>query len=111
MKKLTLLVLVLSQSILAQTKINEGMWRGNLKLDVKNHVDLPFMFNVFYADGQPTFTIFNAEENIVVETYHTDSLQIIREKKGFVHLDGEPHEEGTEINYNVKPLALEIIGG
>lgn len=46
-----------------------------------------------------------------VETYDTASLQIMREKKGFVHLDGEPHEEGTEINYSVKPLALEIICG
>lgn len=46
-----------------------------------------------------------------VETYHTNSLQIIREKKGFVHLDGEPHEEGKEINYSVRPMALEIICG
>jgi diacylglycerol kinase (ATP) len=46
-----------------------------------------------------------------VETYHTNSLQIIREQKGFVHLDGEPNEEGTEINYSIKPLALEIICG
>lgn len=46
-----------------------------------------------------------------VETYHATSLKITREKNGFVHLDGEPHEEGTEINYSVKPLALEIICG
>ena len=46
-----------------------------------------------------------------VDTYHTGSLKIIREKKGFVHLDGEPHEEGTEINYSIQPLALEIICG
>jgi thiol-disulfide isomerase/thioredoxin len=51
----------------AQTRINEGMWRGVLKLDLKNHIDLPFTFNVFYADGQPTITIFNAEENIVID--------------------------------------------
>jgi diacylglycerol kinase (ATP) len=46
-----------------------------------------------------------------VDTYHTNTLKIIREKKGFVHLDGEPHEEGTEINYSIQPLALEIICG
>ncbi|MGZ3942558.1 MAG: TlpA family protein disulfide reductase, partial [Bacteroidia bacterium] len=67
MKKLVLILFVLSQSIIAQTKINEGMWRGVLKLDITNHIDLPFTFNVFYADGQPTFTIFNAEENIVID--------------------------------------------
>ncbi len=46
-----------------------------------------------------------------VETYHADDIKITREKKGSVHLDGEPHEEGTEIHYTVKPLALEIIAG
>jgi len=51
----------------AQTHINEGLWRGVLKLDVKKQVELPFIFNVFYADGLPTITIFNAEENIVIE--------------------------------------------
>jgi len=51
----------------AQTVINEGIWRGVLKLDVKKQIELPFTFNVFYADGQPTITIFNAEENIVID--------------------------------------------
>jgi len=46
-----------------------------------------------------------------VETYHAKEIKIIRPKKDFVHLDGEPHEEGTEINYTVEPLALEIISG
>lgn len=60
--------LVISSFIsFSQTRINEGLWRGVLKLDLKQHIDLPFTFNVFYADGQPTFTIFNAEENIVVD--------------------------------------------
>lgn len=46
-----------------------------------------------------------------VETYHASEIKITRKKKGSVHLDGEPHDEGTEIYYTVKPLALEIIGG
>lgn len=45
-----------------------------------------------------------------VETYHTDKVKITRTKSDFVHLDGEPHEEPTEINYHIQPLALEIIG-
>lgn len=45
-----------------------------------------------------------------VETYHAHDIKITREKNGSVHLDGEPHEEGIEIHYTVKPLALEIIG-
>ena len=52
---------------ISQNKINEGLWRGVLKLDVKNQIELPFTFNVFYADGQPTITIFNAEETIVID--------------------------------------------
>jgi len=43
------------------------MWRGVLKLDPKKQIELPFTFNVFYADGQPTFTIFNDKETIVIE--------------------------------------------
>ncbi|HWY36909.1 MAG TPA: TlpA family protein disulfide reductase, partial [Bacteroidia bacterium] len=66
MKKIILLSL-LSFTCFSQTGINEGLWRGVLKLDLKNHVELPFTFNVFYADGQPTITIFNAEENIVID--------------------------------------------
>jgi len=46
-----------------------------------------------------------------VETYHAAEIKILREQKDFVHLDGEPHEEEIEINYSVKPLALEIICG
>jgi len=45
-----------------------------------------------------------------VETYHTNEVKITRTKTDFVHLDGEPHEEGAEINYSIKPFALEIIG-
>ncbi len=51
----------------AQTQIAEGMWRGVLKIDQKKQIDLPFIFNVFYADKQPTITIFNAEETIVID--------------------------------------------
>ena len=59
-----LLIFTMAQ---AQVKIKEGMWRGVLSLDTKNHIDLPFTFNVFYVGGEPTITIFNAEENIVVD--------------------------------------------
>jgi thiol-disulfide isomerase/thioredoxin len=61
------LLLLCSLFSFSQTQIAEGMWRGVLKLDIKKHIDLPFTFNVFYADGQPTITIFNAEENIVID--------------------------------------------
>jgi diacylglycerol kinase (ATP) len=46
-----------------------------------------------------------------VETYHAAQLKVTRPKAGFVHLDGEPHEEGKELSYSVKPGALEIICG
>ena len=51
----------------AQIHINDGLWRGVLTLDVKKQIELPFIFNVYYADGQPTLTIFNGEERIVVD--------------------------------------------
>lgn len=46
-----------------------------------------------------------------VETYHTPALRILRKNKGSVHLDGEPHEEGAEINLSVRPMALQILAG
>jgi YegS/Rv2252/BmrU family lipid kinase len=46
-----------------------------------------------------------------VETYHASQLTIVREREGHVHLDGEPHAEGLEINLNVMPEALQIIVG
>ncbi len=46
-----------------------------------------------------------------VETYHASEVKISKERKSFVHLDGEPHEEEVEISYSIKPLALEIICG
>lgn len=67
MKKLTALFVLATLTLSAQTRINEGLWRGILRLDPKKQVELPFTFNVFYADGLPTITIFNAEENIVIE--------------------------------------------
>ena len=45
----------------------------------------------------------------IIETYDTQELKITRTKPGYVHIDGEPMEAGTEINLSVKPLALEII--
>ncbi|MEO8762436.1 MAG: hypothetical protein ABI388_12620, partial [Bacteroidia bacterium] len=65
-KKITLL-LIISISVSAQTHINEGLWRGVLTLDAKKQLEVPFIFNVFYADGQPTLTIFNGDEKIVVD--------------------------------------------
>jgi thiol-disulfide isomerase/thioredoxin len=67
MKKLAAIFILAGLSLGAQTRMNEGLWRGILKLDPKKQVELPFTFNVFYADGQPTITIFNAEENIVID--------------------------------------------
>jgi len=60
-------LLLISISLNAQTQIKEGLWRGILTLDVKKQIEVPFIFNVFYADGQPTFTIFNGDEKIVVD--------------------------------------------
>jgi thiol-disulfide isomerase/thioredoxin len=61
------LLILTSQVCFPQTHINDGIWRGILTLDVKKEVELPFIFNVYYADGQPTLTIFNGEERIVVD--------------------------------------------
>jgi thiol-disulfide isomerase/thioredoxin len=73
-----LLILILTPyTFMAQApQIAEGIWRGVLTLDKKNKIELPFTFNVFYADGQPTITIFNAEENIVIDevTQQGDSV-------------------------------------
>src|SRR5690606_10485629 len=64
---LSFLLIIGSLISFSQTAINEGIWRGVLKLDIKKQIELPFTFNVFYADGEPTITIFNAEENIVID--------------------------------------------
>ncbi len=45
----------------------------------------------------------------IVETHHAEKIKITRTNSGYVHIDGEPLEAGTEINLSVKPLALEII--
>ena len=47
----------------------------------------------------------------IVETHHAEKIEIVREKSGFVHIDGEPFDGGMQINLSVKPLALEIICG
>ncbi len=67
MIKKVILFLTISFSATAQIHINDGIWRGTLTLDVKKQIELPFIFNVYYADGQPTLTIFNGEERIVVD--------------------------------------------
>lgn len=46
-----------------------------------------------------------------VETYHTKQVTIVREREGHVHLDGEPHPEGTLIHLSIMPEALQIISG
>ncbi|HTA62150.1 MAG TPA: TlpA disulfide reductase family protein [Bacteroidia bacterium] len=67
MIKKLILLLVISASATAQIHINDGLWRGVLTLDTKKQLELPFIFNVYYADGDPSITIFNAEEKIVVD--------------------------------------------
>ncbi|HEX7413575.1 MAG TPA: TlpA disulfide reductase family protein [Bacteroidia bacterium] len=66
MKKV-ILFLVISISATAQIHINDGLWRGVLTLDAQKQLELPFIFNVYYADGEPTITIFNGEERIVID--------------------------------------------
>jgi len=46
-----------------------------------------------------------------IETHQAKEIKITRVSKGYVHIDGEPIEVGTEINLSIKPLALEIIKG
>lgn len=46
-----------------------------------------------------------------VETYHASEIRIVRDRAGFVHLDGEPHYAEQEIHYTVKAGGLEIICG
>src|ERR1700757_316996 len=65
-KKLIVLLLI-SVSATAQIHINDGLWRGVLTLDTKKQIELPFIFNVYYADGDPSITIFNADEKIVID--------------------------------------------
>jgi len=74
-KKLILLLLI-SFSATAQIHINDGLWRGVLTLDTKKQLELPFIFNVYYADGDPSITIFNADEKIVIDeiTVKNDSI-------------------------------------
>lgn len=67
MIKKLILLLIVSVSATAQIHMNDGLWRGVLMLDAKKQLELPFLFNVYYADGDPTITIFNAEEKIVVD--------------------------------------------
>ena len=66
MKKIILFILI-SVTATAQIHINEGLWRGVLTLNAKKEIEVPFIFNVYYADGVPSFTIFNAEEKIVAD--------------------------------------------
>ena len=69
-KKITIfscLLFFISQICFAQIHINDGLWRGVLTLDVKKQIELPFIFNVYYADGAPSITIFNADEKIVID--------------------------------------------
>ena len=67
MIKKIIFCLLLAVSSQAQIRINEGLWRGTLMLDTKKQIELPFIFNVYYADGVPSITIFNSEERIVVD--------------------------------------------
>ena len=52
---------------IAQIHISDGIWRGTLTLDAKKQIELPFIFNVTYANGKPTLTIINGEEKIAVD--------------------------------------------
>ncbi len=66
-KVILFFIISFAYTLTAQIHINDGIWRGTLTLDVKKQIELPFIFNVYYADGQPTLTIFNGEERIVVD--------------------------------------------
>ncbi|HKC69767.1 MAG TPA: TlpA disulfide reductase family protein [Bacteroidia bacterium] len=67
MLKKLLLPLFISVTAMAQIHINDGLWRGVLTLDAKKQLELPFIFNVYYAGGDPSITIFNADEKIVID--------------------------------------------
>jgi len=67
MIKKIILLLAISVSATAQIHINDGLWRGVLTLNTKKQLEVPFIFNVYYADGEPSITIFNADEKIVID--------------------------------------------
>lgn len=78
MKKILLLLFAFfALQTQAQTHISEGIWRGVLTLDKKEAIELPFTFNIFYADGEPTITIFNAEENIVIDEVKVEGDSVL----------------------------------
>lgn len=76
MKKIIVFLLFLYGQLLSQSRVNEGLWRGVLMLDAKKQIELPFIFNVFYAENDISLTIFNGEEKIVIDEAETrgDSL-------------------------------------
>jgi diacylglycerol kinase (ATP) len=43
------------------------------------------------------------------ERYQTTAVQIIRQKPGPFHVDGEPDETGRTVDISVQPKALQII--
>src|ERR1017187_7757928 len=59
--------IILAPKAQAQIHINDGLWRGVLTIDAQKQLELPFIFNVYYADGEPTITIFNGEERILID--------------------------------------------
>ena len=57
----------LSLSLLSQTTLKPGTWRGVLTLsEKKNEIILPFNFNVSYVKTKPVIEVLNAEEKIKV---------------------------------------------
>lgn len=52
-----------------------------------------------------------ADKSSSIETYVTDKLTISRERSGTIHFDGEPGEEGPELNYTNAPARLRAIVG
>lgn len=44
-----------------------------------------------------------------IEIIKGKSIRIIREGRGFIHVDGEPFEMGLELHINVKPFSLAVL--
>lgn len=48
------------------------------------------------------------EKDLLVSTLRTDEITLYREKPGPFHLDGDPHDEGTEIRIRIVPEGLKV---
>lgn len=66
----------------------------------------PFPLYLFPVMG---YSMFSKNQHKLVDIIKGKFIRITREKAGPVHLDGEPHQMGEEIEVEVKPLSLKVL--